>query len=129
MEVPQQAKPALLAFDQKRLVQTLGFALSPLSVLLDEGLQDAFRIIERDRPDGLVVFSDPLTHAQEALIVGFAANARMVALFADRGFVDVLDQGTNERFRAQIDLTPDGFVFTANAFEGAGSTAYDFHCK
>lgn len=45
------------------------------------------------------------------------------------GFVDVVDHGTNERFRAQIDETHDGFVLTANAYEGAGSTAYAFRCK
>jgi hypothetical protein len=45
-----------------------------------------------------------------------------------RGWVDVVDHGTNQRFRAQMDAIPNGFLFTANAYEGAGSTVYEFHC-
>jgi hypothetical protein len=50
-------------------------------------------------------------------------------LYGDRGWVDVVTHGSNERFRAQIDVIPNGFIFTANAFEGAGSTAYEFKCQ
>jgi hypothetical protein len=48
--------------------------------------------------------------------------------YGDRGWVDVVDHGTNERFRAQVDALADGFLFTANAYEGASSTVYEFHC-
>jgi hypothetical protein len=42
----------------------------------------------------------------------------------------VLDQQTNQRFRAQVDATADGgFLFTANAYEGAYSTQYRFSCS
>jgi hypothetical protein len=44
------------------------------------------------------------------------------------GWVDVVDHGTNSRFRAQVDAAGDGFIFTANAYESGGSTAYQFRC-
>jgi len=61
-----------------------------------------------------------------------SATARYIFngdLYGDRGWVDVVTEGSNERFRAQIDVIPQGFVFTANAYEGAGSTAYTFTCR
>ena len=45
----------------------------------------------------------------------------------DRGWVDVVDLDTNDRFRAQIDMIPDGFILTANPFGAA--TSYEFTCK
>ena len=50
-------------------------------------------------------------------------------LLGARGWVDVVDHYSNQRFRAQIDLTTTGFYFTANAFEGAWSTPYAFSCQ
>jgi hypothetical protein len=49
--------------------------------------------------------------------------------YGPRGFGDVLDHGTNQRFRAQFDLTENGFIFTANPFEGGGTTSYYFTCQ
>ena len=54
-----------------------------------EALEDAFAAITREGGDGLLVFADPLTHAQEERIVGFAVKIGIPALFADRTFVDV----------------------------------------
>jgi len=77
---------------------TLGLQLKAVPVGSAEGFADAFAAITRDRADGLVVFADPLTHVHQALIVNFAAEARIAALYAHREFVDaggLLSYGPN----------------------------------
>ncbi|MCA9623969.1 MAG: hypothetical protein KC731_33330 [Myxococcales bacterium] len=44
-------------------------------------------------------------------------------------WVDVNTTGAYERFRAEMEFHDQGFWFTANAYEGAYSTTYDFRCE
>jgi len=44
-------------------------------------------------------------------------------------WVDVTSTVTGERFRAELNFHQTGFVFTANAYEGAYSTDYNFICQ
>jgi putative ABC transport system substrate-binding protein len=76
---------------------TLGLQFEAVPVRGPEGFTDAFAAI-RERADGLVVFADPLTNGHQALIVNFAAEAHIAALYANREFVDaggLLSYGPN----------------------------------
>jgi hypothetical protein len=44
-------------------------------------------------------------------------------------WVEVNTTSTGERFRAELRFHEDGFVFIANAYEGAYSTPYEFVCQ
>jgi putative ABC transport system substrate-binding protein len=77
---------------------TLGIRFEAVPVRGPEGFADAFAAITRERADGLVVFADPLTNGHQALIVNFAAEAHIAALYANREFVDaggLLSYGPN----------------------------------
>ena len=75
----------------------LGLRFEAVPVRGPEGFTDALAAI-RERADGLVVFADPLTNGHQALIVNFAADAHIAALYANREFVDaggLLSYGPN----------------------------------
>jgi len=75
----------------------LGLRFEAVPVRGPEGFTDALAAI-RERADGLVVFADPLTNGHQALIVNFAAEAHIAALYANREFVDaggLLSYGPN----------------------------------
>jgi len=77
---------------------TLALQFEAVPVRGPDGFADAFAAITRERSDGLVVFADPLTHGHQGLIVNFAAEARIAALYANREFVDaggLLSYGPN----------------------------------
>jgi putative ABC transport system substrate-binding protein len=53
-----------------------------------EGFDDALRMIATEKADSLAVFSDPVTHRHQTIIVRFADEHHLPTLYADRGFVD-----------------------------------------
>ena len=67
----------------------LGLQVHSVSVPAPKAFEDAFGMIARERADGLIVFADPLTFSHQDMIVNFAAQTHIAALFAAREFVDV----------------------------------------
>ena len=51
------------------------------------GIEQAFDEIARQHVDGIVVFPDPLTFSNDAVITGFALKSRIPALYGAMEFV------------------------------------------
>ncbi len=68
------------------------------------------------------------TYVQGQLTSPTANYTFTADMMGDRGWGDMVDLLTNERFRIQLDLLPGGgLILTANPFGGA--TSYQFQCR
>jgi putative ABC transport system substrate-binding protein len=67
---------------------TLGVTLEPLDVRKPDDLPATFDTIARARPNGLLVFPDPVSYANRKPILDFAASRRLPAMYAFREMVD-----------------------------------------
>ena len=63
--------------DTQEAAQRLGVTLSSVEVRGPDDFDAAFAALTRERPDALVVFSEPLTLAHQRRIVDFAATHRL----------------------------------------------------
>lgn len=78
-----------LSFRQIQTVaRTLGVTIRPLGVQEPEDFDQAFTAMIQERPDALVVISDPLVRLNRKRILDFAARNRLPAMYTDRSYAD-----------------------------------------
>jgi putative ABC transport system substrate-binding protein len=68
--------------------RTLGVSVRPLGVEEPGDFDQAFTAMIQERPDALVVISDPLVTVNQKRIVDFAAKNRLPAMYTRRDYVD-----------------------------------------
>ena len=68
--------------------RALNQTLRLLDVRDAQALESALAVIERERPDALLVFTDVVTFLRRAAIVEFAARTRLPAIYEFRDFVE-----------------------------------------
>ncbi len=69
--------------------QALGIKVRPLEVRGPDEFEQAFAAMTRERPEGLLVFTDPLTFSQRNRIVEFTVKNRLPAVYEFKEFVDL----------------------------------------
>ena len=80
--------PAEIAMQELEATgKVLGVQIQSVSIKGVTGIEQAFGEIVRQRADGIVVFPDPLTFANEVAITGFALKTRIPALYGAMEFV------------------------------------------
>ena len=81
--------PAEIAMQELQAAATvLGVRVQSVAAQGSNGLDDAFRLLVRERADGLIVFPDPLTFSNQQKIVSFAAASRIPVMFGAHEFVE-----------------------------------------
>jgi ABC-type uncharacterized transport system substrate-binding protein len=68
--------------------QAMGVNLLSLEVGDPREFEGAFSQATRGRPDGLIVYTTPITYSHRAQIIEFAANNRLPTMYSAREFVD-----------------------------------------
>ena len=66
----------------------VGFVLRSVEVRDSRELERALALLDRERPDALLLLADPLTLSQRLRIVEFASEQRLPAMYEVRQFVD-----------------------------------------
>ena len=66
----------------------VGIGVRSVEVRDSRELESALQMMDRERPDALVLLADPLTMSQRFRIVEFAAENRIPAIYETSGFVD-----------------------------------------
>ncbi len=70
----------------QKAARTLGVAIRPLGVQEPEDFDQAFTAMIQERPDALVVISDPMVRINRQRILDFAAGNRLPAIYTDRPY-------------------------------------------
>jgi ABC-type uncharacterized transport system substrate-binding protein len=73
----------------QRVAPEFGMDVRSVEVRDSRELEVALAMLDRERPDALVLLADPLTTSQRLRIVEFAAEARLPAIYESSSFVDV----------------------------------------
>jgi putative ABC transport system substrate-binding protein len=60
-----------------------------LEVTVVDDFDRAFDAAAREHPDGMIVYTTPITYSHRVQIVEFAARRRMPVMYSAREFVDV----------------------------------------
>jgi len=74
--------------DTEKAAPTMGMTIRSLEVSDPRQMEAAFDAVERNRPDGLVLLADPLTHSMRVRIVEFARENNLPAIYETREFVE-----------------------------------------
>ena len=82
--------PAEIAMTELRAAaQKLNLQILSVAARAQNGLKEAFARIADERPDGLLVFPDPLTFSNQDAIVNFTIERKISALFDAKEFAEI----------------------------------------
>jgi ABC-type uncharacterized transport system substrate-binding protein len=82
--------PAEIAMTELRAAaQKLNLQILSVAARAQNGLKEAFARIADERPDGLLVFPDPLTFSNQDAIVNFTIERKIPALFGAKEFAEI----------------------------------------
>jgi putative tryptophan/tyrosine transport system substrate-binding protein len=82
--------PAEIAMTELRAAaQKLNLQILSVAARAQNGLKEALARIADERPDGLLVFPDPLTFSNQDAIVNFTIERKIPALFGAKEFAEI----------------------------------------
>jgi len=82
--------PAEIAMTELRAAaQKLNLQILSMAARAQNALKEAFARIADERPDGLLVFPDPLTFSNQDAIVNFTIERKIPALFGAKEFAEI----------------------------------------
>jgi putative ABC transport system substrate-binding protein len=82
--------PAEIAMKElQAAARALGLYIQSVAVQGSKSMDEAFRLMTQERANGLIVFPDPLTFANQEVITNFATKSRIPGLFGAKEFVNV----------------------------------------